>query len=100
MTRAELLKRLQDMQASGQDMTLPIVMRVMRKVEDKRTRAGKRTEQLFATVDYACNSALSFGNDHGEAIKAYGLPVERPHGLGMLYVAGELSGYALTDFKR
>ncbi|HEX2242688.1 MAG TPA: hypothetical protein VHK27_05460 [Gammaproteobacteria bacterium] len=102
MTRAELLKRLQDMQASGQDMTLPVIVRVNRKVEDKRTRSGYRLEQLFASVEYACNSSLSFSGSHGDGIRSYGAKKIRQFKSGdtePYYETAELTGYALTEFK-
>jgi hypothetical protein len=77
MTRAKLLARLLQMQAAGENMALPVIVRALRKVPDKRKRNGTRTEEICATVRYACNGTVSIdGRDYGS-----------------------LEGYAVSEFR-
>lgn len=62
MTRLELLRRLTQLQDSGENMSLSVVLRVNRQVPDKRRRPGYRYESIIATLDYAASGALSINS--------------------------------------
>ena len=50
MNRRELLLRLQQLNDAGQDMDLPIVVRINTKVPDRRRIDGYRREHQFADL--------------------------------------------------
>lgn len=62
MTRQDLLNRLLKMQEQGEDMTLPVVARISRKIPDRRTGRGYRLDYVIGTVDYAANGTLTLAN--------------------------------------
>jgi hypothetical protein len=83
MTRQQLLERLQQMQRTGEDMSLPIVVRVDRRVSDNRKRNGYRIESLTALVKYAVNGSLGYSSEFG-AWTAAGKPARDSHLFGEL----------------
>ncbi len=70
MTRNDLLKRLEYMQANGDDMNTEIVIRISTRVADKRTRDGYRFDTSFATTGNAMGGILSIGGNHYAEISA------------------------------
>jgi hypothetical protein len=92
MTRQQLLERLQQMQRTGEDMSLPIVVRVDRHVSDNRKRNGHRLESMTALIQHAVSGSLGYSPECGEWTAA-----GKPAGGSLLF--GELSATVGHDWR-
>ncbi len=59
MTRAELLTRLTNMALSGEDMSLPVVVKVRTTIYDARFRHKLRHQDDYYKLMYCCSGSTT-----------------------------------------
>lgn len=76
MTRQQLLNRLLVLRDQGEEMGAEIRIRVSRRVADKRTRSGYRSESKWVKLQNACAGTNGHDNGRMRYAELNAVPVE------------------------